>query len=91
MSFVSYLEKSDREISGAHCTGLVSHILHCTKVASMNISSFRSYMTHTSSKPFSNVLLLSQMSGGCLNIKMSSYQYRDSHVKDKTVSRPSYF
>ena len=25
----------------------------------------------------------------CLNIKMSSYQYRDSHVKDKTVLRPS--
>ena len=24
--------------------------------------------------------------GGCLNIKMPSYQYRDSHVKDKTVS-----
>ena len=29
-------------------------------------------------------------SRGRLNIKMSSYQYRDSHVKDKTVSRPSY-
>ena len=28
--------------------------------------------------------------GDCLNIKMSSYQYRDSHVKDKTVSRPSF-
>ena len=28
--------------------------------------------------------------GGCLNIKMSSYQYKDAHVKDKTVSRPSY-
>ena len=28
--------------------------------------------------------------GGRLNIKMSSYQYRDPHVKDKTVSRPSY-
>ena len=25
-------------------------------------------------------------SGSCLNIKMSSCQYRDSHVKDKTVS-----
>ena len=25
-------------------------------------------------------------SGGCLNIKMSSYQYRNYHVKDKTVS-----
>ena len=24
--------------------------------------------------------------GGRLNIKMSSYQYRDPHVKDKTVS-----
>ena len=28
--------------------------------------------------------------GGRLNIKMPSYQYRDSHDKDKTVSRPSY-
>ena len=28
--------------------------------------------------------------GGCLNIKMSSYKYRDPHVKDKTVARPSY-
>ena len=28
--------------------------------------------------------------GGCLNIKISSYQLRDPHVKDKTVSRPSY-
>ena len=27
--------------------------------------------------------------GGHLNIKMSSYQYRDPHVKDKTVARPS--
>ena len=26
-----------------------------------------------------------QESGGHLNIKMPSYQYRDSHVKDKTV------
>ena len=30
--------------------------------------------------------LLNGCSGGRLNIKMSSYQYRDSHVKDKTVS-----
>ena len=28
--------------------------------------------------------------GGRLNIKMSSYQYKDPHDKDKTVSRPSY-
>ena len=28
--------------------------------------------------------------GGCLSIKMASYQYRDPHVKDKTVLRPSY-
>ena len=28
--------------------------------------------------------------GGSLNINMSSYQYRDPSVKDKTVSRPSY-
>ena len=29
-------------------------------------------------------------SGNRLNIKMSSYQYRDLHVKDKTVSWLSY-
>ena len=28
--------------------------------------------------------------GDRLNIKMLSYPYRDPHVKDKTVSRPSY-
>ena len=28
--------------------------------------------------------------GDLLNTKMPSYQYRDSHYKDKTVSRPSY-
>ena len=28
--------------------------------------------------------------GGCLNIKMSSYQYKDPPVKDRTVSWPSY-
>ena len=28
--------------------------------------------------------------GDCLNIKMSSYQYRDPHVKDKTVLWSSY-
>ena len=31
-------------------------------------------------------LRLSLVPGGRLNIKMSSYQYRDYHVKDKTVS-----
>ena len=29
-------------------------------------------------------------SGVHLNIKMSSYQYRDPHIKSKTVLRPSY-
>ena len=28
--------------------------------------------------------------GDRLNIKMSSYQYRDPHAKDKTVLQPSY-
>ena len=32
------------------------------------------------------VFILRQGPGSRLNIKMSSYQYRDSHVKDKTVS-----
>ena len=31
-----------------------------------------------------------QTAGGRLNIKISSYQYRDPHVKEKMVSRPSY-
>ena len=31
-------------------------------------------------------LVAAKKPGGHLNIKMSSYQYRDSHVKDKTVS-----
>ena len=34
---------------------------------------------------------LSMRPGDRLNIKMSSYQYRDPHVTDETVSRPSYF
>ena len=33
---------------------------------------------------------ISTDSGDSLNIKMLSYQYKDTHVKDKTVSRPSY-
>ena len=35
--------------------------------------------------------LLNQQTGGRLDIKMPSYQYRDPHGKDKTVSRPSIF
>ena len=34
--------------------------------------------------------ILNQDPEGRLNIKMLSYQYRDSHVKEKTVSQPSY-
>ena len=33
---------------------------------------------------------LDRLPGGCLNIKMLSHQYRDPHVKDRTVSWPSY-
>ena len=36
------------------------------------------------------VELLCWEPGGHLNIKISSYQYRDPHAKDKTVSQPSY-
>ena len=35
-------------------------------------------------------LIYMQLPGGHFNIKMPSYQYRDSHVKDKTVLWPSY-
>ena len=34
----------------------------------------------------SQILRQGTLPGGRLNIKMSSYQYRDSHVKDRTVS-----
>ena len=33
---------------------------------------------------------LPKQHGGHLNIKMSTYQYRDPHVKDKTVLQTSY-
>ena len=36
--------------------------------------------------PGKPVFIFRQGPGGRLNIKMPSYQYRDSHVKDKTVS-----
>ena len=38
----------------------------------------------------SMLLSVGLLPGGRLNVKMSFYQYRDPHVKDKTVSRPSY-
>ena len=37
-----------------------------------------------------NDMLTEQPSDGRLNIKMSSYQYRDPHVIDKTISGPFY-
>ena len=36
------------------------------------------------------IFLNNKKAGGHLNIKMSFYKYKDPHVKDKTVSRPSY-
>ena len=39
-----------------------------------------------SSQIYELIWIFETPSGGRLNIKMSSYQYRDSHVKDKTVS-----
>ena len=38
------------------------------------------------SNPGKTVFIWKWGPGGCLNIKMPSYQYRDSHVEDKTVS-----
>ena len=35
-------------------------------------------------------MMVIRLSGGRLNIKITSYQYRDPHVEDKMVSRPSY-
>ena len=37
---------------------------------------------------FHSILVLGP--GGWINIKMSSYQYRKSHCRDKTILRPSY-
>ena len=41
-------------------------------------------------KRCSDLTMMERVQGGRLNIRTSSYQYRDPHVKDKTVSRPSY-
>ena len=38
------------------------------------------------SNPYMTFCKVWKHPGGCLNIKMSSYQYRDSHFRDKTVS-----
>ena len=50
-------------------------------------------LLHNPSQDDSSLNLLAQplrQAGGRLNMKMLSYQYRDPHVKDKTVLRPSY-
>ena len=39
---------------------------------------------------FQGTSFLDEVTWGCLNIKKASYQCRDFHYKDKTVSRPSY-
>ena len=36
-------------------------------------------------------ILRLQCTGDCFNLRMSSYQFRNSHYKDLTVSRTSYF
>ena len=36
------------------------------------------------------VVSFTEMTWGCLIMKVLSYQYRDSHYKDKTVSQHSY-
>ena len=36
--------------------------------------------------PGKTILILRQGPGDCLNVKVSSYQYRYSHYKDKMVS-----
>ena len=40
--------------------------------------------------PDKTAFILNLDPGGRLNAKMSSYQYRDPHVEDKTVSQQSY-
>ena len=48
-----------------------------------------SYIVNTKTAADLSDLTMKKL-GGRLNIKMLSYQYRDPHVKDKTVSPPSY-
>ena len=40
--------------------------------------------------PWIKITWLSKDPGPCFNLKMSSYQYRESHCGDKTVVRSSY-
>ena len=62
-----------------------SHCVDKTILWSSHLHEGISYMGKRTS-----IYLPNKSPGSGLNIKMSSYQNRDSPVKDKTVSRPSY-
>ena len=47
-------------------------------------------LTHYPLQNLASSAMRSSICWGCHNVKMASYQYKDSHHKDKTVSWPSY-
>ena len=55
-----------------------------------NLYKAMEYVAEYNSKPGTFLWSHKITTRGPLNIKISSYQYRDPHVKDKTGSRPSY-
>ena len=51
---------------------------------------FCAFVSHSAILQCNFITNLLRRNRGSLNMKMSSYQYRDYHYKDKTVWRPSY-
>ena len=87
-SNVSHYQYWVREL----CTACGGNWIH----ASVNLGNAQCYKFRQTDGPentpwLKQIYSFQQSRPGCrLNIKMWSYQYRDPHVKDKTVSRPSY-
>ena len=98
-NFVCIISTSDAPLTGSPIMFNGGNIHDYPCVWSFRFSQTRIIIwswiyTHISfrEKNLLNVVFRSHLytPGDHLDIKMSSYQYRDSHVKDKTVSRPSY-
>ena len=105
-SFICYHSRNTRKLILRFSTSflyfsvfLLSNVSKCTVVTERYYTKYCMcyhvdmvvfYMFKSYIKPVvrGDPLLISP--GGGLNIKMSSYQYRDPHVEDKMVSRPSY-
>ena len=65
---------------------------YCRYTCCCLLRNMYSYMAicHLVTAPIKCSRSFNKMSGCCLSIKMLSYQYEDSHYKDKMVSWPSY-